>query len=178
MAGRPDRVRSLFDAAIQLEVVERTAFLAEACGADDELLREVESLLEAASDPSTQVRRGLDQLGLATEDAGLPFPSAVQPALETALAGHYEIEREIGRGGMATVFLARDLKHDRNVAIKVLDPKHAALAASERFQHEIKVTARLQHPNILTLLDSGSAGDLPYYVMRSRLPASPQMAPS
>src|SRR6476620_1117489 len=84
--------------------------------------------------------------------------------LQSALADRYRIERELGRGGMATVYLARDLRHDRDVAIKVLHPELGAVLGAERFLAEIKTTARLQHPHILPLLDSGDAGGL-YYVM-------------
>src|SRR6185436_2911435 len=73
--------------------------------------------------------------------------------------------RELGSGGMATVYLARDLKHDRKVAVKVLRPDLAASLGSERFFREIQVAARLQHPHILPLLDSGEAARLYYYVM-------------
>ena len=78
--------------------------------------------------------------------------------LSAALAGRYVIERELGRGGMATVFLARDLRHDRPVALKVLHPELAAALGAERFQREIRLAARLQHPHILTVHDSGEAG--------------------
>src|SRR6266567_2131985 len=85
--------------------------------------------------------------------------------LGAALAEHYAIERQIGAGGMATVYLARDLKHDRAVALKVLRPELAAVLGIERFLSEIRVTAQLQHPHILPLFDSGQAGGLIYYVM-------------
>jgi serine/threonine-protein kinase len=85
--------------------------------------------------------------------------------LNTALSGRYEIERELGRGGMATVYLARDLRHDRRVAVKVLDPELGAILGVERFLSEIRVTANLQHPHLLPLFDSGAAGGLLYYVM-------------
>ena len=96
--------------------------------------------------------------------------------LSAALAGRYTVERELGRGGMATVYLARDEKHDRNVAIKVLDPKIGAALGAERFLLEIKTTANLRHPHIVPLFDSGEvrlgptrAGEadetLLYYVM-------------
>jgi serine/threonine-protein kinase len=88
-----------------------------------------------------------------------------QAAVARALAGRYQLEREIGRGGMATVYLARDLKHDRDVAIKVLHPDLGAALGSDRFLSEIRTTARLQHPHILPLLDSGNADGLLYYVM-------------
>jgi len=83
-----------------------------------------------------------------------------------ALADRYVIEREIGAGGMATVYLARDLKHDRHVALKILDPDLAAVMGVERFLSEIRVTAHLQHPNLLPLFDSGeTASRSLFYVM-------------
>ena len=85
--------------------------------------------------------------------------------LSTALAGRYTLERHLGDGGMATVYLAHDLKHDRKVALKVLKPELAAILGGERFLNEIKVTANLQHPNILPLYDSGEADSSLYYVM-------------
>jgi serine/threonine-protein kinase len=78
--------------------------------------------------------------------------------LREALAGRYRIERELGRGGMATVYLARDLRHDRPVALKVLHPDLARSLGPDRFQREIRLAARLQHPHILTVLDSGAGG--------------------
>ena len=85
--------------------------------------------------------------------------------LNTDLANRYRIEREIGSGGMATVYLAADLRHHRKVALKVLHPELSAIVGSERFLAEIKTTANLQHPNILPLFDSGEAGGLLFYVM-------------
>jgi serine/threonine-protein kinase len=85
--------------------------------------------------------------------------------LKTALADRYAIDREIGSGGMATVYLARDLRHERQVAVKVLRPDLAVTLGPERFHREIKIAARLQHPHILPLLDSGEADDFLYYVM-------------
>ncbi|MCL7957924.1 MAG: protein kinase [marine benthic group bacterium] len=85
--------------------------------------------------------------------------------LHAALTGVYSLDRELGRGGMSTVFLARDLKHDRDVALKVLRPDLASAVGSDRFLREIKVTAALNHPHILPLLDSGSIDELVYYVM-------------
>jgi serine/threonine-protein kinase len=86
-------------------------------------------------------------------------------ALEAALAGRYAIERELGRGGMATVYLARDLRHDRPVALKVLHPELAATLGPERFQREIRLAARLQHPHILSVHDSGAAEALLWFTM-------------
>src|SRR5215831_12912966 len=85
--------------------------------------------------------------------------------LNTALIGRYTIEREIGAGGMATVFLARDLRHDRRVALKVLKPELGAVVGADRFLSEIRVTANLQHPNLLPLFDSGEVDGLLFYVM-------------
>ena len=86
-------------------------------------------------------------------------------SLNESLAGHYRIERELGAGGMATVYLADDLKHHRNVAVKVLRPEWAASIGADRFLREIAIAARLNHPHIVPLYDSGSVGDLLYYVM-------------
>src|SRR5216684_4711605 len=85
--------------------------------------------------------------------------------LRAALTGRYTIERELGRGGMATVYLAQDVKHRRRVAIKVLQSELAAALGSERFLREIKTAARLNHPHILPLHDSGEADGFLYYVM-------------
>jgi len=85
--------------------------------------------------------------------------------LTTALSDRYRLERELGQGGMAVVYLAEDLRHGRHVAIKVLHPELSAVLGGERFLAEIKVTANLQHPHILGLIDSGEADGLLYYVM-------------
>jgi serine/threonine-protein kinase len=85
--------------------------------------------------------------------------------LGSALSGRYTIDREIGQGGMATVYLAHDVRHDRNVALKVLRPELAAVVGGERFLAEIRTTANLQHPHILPLFDSGEADSFLYYVM-------------
>ncbi len=85
--------------------------------------------------------------------------------LQSALTGRYTIERELGRGGMATVYLARDLKHDRSVAVKVLRPELAATLGPERFVREITIAAGLSHPHIVPFLDSGEADGLLFYVM-------------
>ncbi|MHC4109355.1 MAG: protein kinase domain-containing protein, partial [Planctomycetota bacterium] len=100
-----------------------------------------------------------------------------------ALADRYRIERELGRGGMATVYLAEDLKHHRQVAIKVLKPELTASLGAERFLREITIAAKLHHPNILMLIDSGDADGFLYYVMpyvegeslRDRLTREPQL---
>lgn len=112
--------------------------------------------------------------------------------LQDGLAGTYTLEREVGRGGMATVFLAHDIKHDRSVALKVLHPEVAAALGAERFLREIRIAAHLQHPHILTLIDSGEiprqggmGPGLLYYVMayvegetlRARLTRTGKLSP-
>ncbi len=104
-------------------------------------------------------------------------------ALNAALPNHYVIDRELGRGGMALVYLARDTRHDRFVALKTLRPEIAIALGRERFLREIKLSARLQHPNILPVFDSGDAGGTLFYVMpfvegeslRDRLDREPQL---
>ena len=111
-----------------------------------------------------------------SESAGNP--------IAVALADRYRIERELGQGGMAIVYLAEDVRHHRRVAIKVLHPQLSAVIGSERFLKEIELTANLQHPHILPLFDSGEAGGLLYYVMpyvegetlRTRLDRERQLA--
>src|SRR5437762_3644305 len=98
-------------------------------------------------------------------------PSLMAPPLDpiaplrAALRGHYDIEREIGQGAFATVYLARDLKHERKVAVKVLHADPSSETGELRFIREIRLLARLQHPNILPLHDSGHVEALLYYVM-------------
>ena len=85
--------------------------------------------------------------------------------LQAAIADRYALDRELGRGGMATVYLARDLKHDRQVAMKVLRPQLGAVLGAERFQREIRIAAQLQHPNILPVYDSGANDDILWFTM-------------
>src|SRR5712691_5022773 len=85
--------------------------------------------------------------------------------LQSGLAGRYTLERELGHGGMATVYLARDAKHDRLVALKVLRPELAAALGPERFSREIMLAARLQHPHILSVYDSGEAAGQLWFTM-------------
>ena len=91
--------------------------------------------------------------------------SSILERLKAKLSDRYSIERELGQGGMATVFLATDVRHEREVAIKVLHPELSASIGGERFEREIKLAARLQHPHILGLYDSGETDNLLYYVM-------------
>ncbi|HIF20769.1 MAG TPA: serine/threonine protein kinase, partial [Gemmatimonadetes bacterium] len=122
-----------------------------------------------------QGRKGLAAFGVslklhALEGDLLPPPwnepmSDVSEPLREALAGRYRLEREVGRGGSATVYLSDDLKHGRQVALKVLRSEFAELVGRDRFLEEIQTTARLEHPHILSLYDSGEAAGYVFYVM-------------
>jgi len=85
--------------------------------------------------------------------------------LAAVLADRYRIESELGVGGMATVYLARDVRHDREVALKVLRPELAAVLGADRFLNEVRITARLDHPHIVTLIDSGESDGFLWYVL-------------
>src|SRR5688500_11969783 len=98
------------------------------------------------------------------ESPGRPDPNYFE-RIRDALAGRYTLEREIGRGGMAAVFLARDIRHGRDVAVKVLPPELANALGAERFLREIRTSAKLLHPHIIGLIDSGEADGLLYYIM-------------
>ena len=160
----PERWRevdAVLRGALLCEPAQRDAFVAYACGEDQALRREVASLL-AAHD-----RADDDFLEQPAADAfqGHSAPPPLVTRLVNALAGRYEIESELAHGGMASVYLARDVRHDRRVAIKVLREELAAAVGAERFLEEIRVTASLQHPSIVPLFDSGSADGLVWYVM-------------
>ena len=114
----------------------------------------------------------------------MSVPPAAPSRLAAALVDRYRLERELGQGGMATVYLAHDIKHERKVALKVLRPELAAAIGAERFLAEIRTTANLQHPHILPLFDSGHADGFLFYVMpyaegetlRGRLSREKQLA--
>ncbi len=168
-----DRVKELFWAALGRDPGERSAFLQEACGTNASLRAEVESLLAShergGSFTTTPLPRASRQVSM--------------DLLRGKSVGAYELMREIGHGGMATVFLARDRRHDRQVAVKILHPELAAALGPERFLREIRLTAQLQHPHILPLHDSGEADGFLFYVMpyvegeslRHRLMREPQL---
>src|SRR5688572_33390606 len=100
--------------------------------------------------------------------------SQLQERLNTGLAGRYTLERELGEGGMALVFLARDLRHERRVALKVLRPEISAEIGAERFLREIKMAAGPTHPHILPVYDSGQPDGLLFYVMPNMAARSPR----
>jgi eukaryotic-like serine/threonine-protein kinase len=156
----PD-IEQVLDRALELGPHDRAAFLDGACQGNPALRAEVERLLRAAE--------------RADGFLATPAPAYAAPLVErlaraevlppgTRLGG-YEIERELGHGGMATVWLAEDVRHHRRVAIKVLHPELSAVLGSGRFLKEIELTANLQHPHILPLFDSGEAAGHLYYVM-------------
>jgi Tol biopolymer transport system component len=151
----PERWRSvdaILQAALGRDPGERPAFVAEACGADAALRREVDSLLAA-----TPAEDFLERAPAGLADTGAH--------LAAALAGRFAVERELGHGGMATVYLAPDLQQRRPVALKVLHRELGALLGADRFLREIALTASLQHPHVLPLFESGEAAGLLYYVM-------------
>jgi serine/threonine-protein kinase len=147
-------IERLFDGALELPSAERAGWL-EAATPDDALRREVASMLAAHA----RVTGILDRAPVAGRDA------ALEARLREALADRYTLEREIGRGGMAVVFLAHERKHDRGVVLKVLRPDVAVLCGVRRFLSEVQLAARLSHPHILGLIDSGEVDGLLYYVM-------------
>ena len=158
----PERWRvidAILRAALSGDPAHRDAFVEQACGDDEEIRHEVASLLAAHDRTGAFLDRSAAEQFIGASGA------ALTARLATALAGRYQLEREIGRGGMATVHLALDLRHHRRVAIKVLREELAAAIGAERFLEEIRVTASLQHPHILPLFDSGSAQGLLWYVM-------------
>ncbi|MEO8563088.1 MAG: protein kinase [bacterium] len=158
----PERWRAV-DAILQAALVcdpeGRDVMIADACGSDLALRIEVASLLAAHTSGGDFLER------LTADTLGATASGALAERLATALEGRYAIEREIAHGGMARVYLARDLRHDRRVAIKVLREELSAAVGAERFLAEIRVTASLQHPHILPLFDSGSDAGLLWYAM-------------
>lgn len=147
------RVGELFDGALELDRGEREPWLRRQAPDDPDLRDEVMALVRAH-----------EREGGVLETS--PFDLEDLPArLERALAGRYDIVRELGRGGMAVVFLAWERKHDRRVVLKVLKPEIAVLYGADRFLREVQVAARLSHPHIIGFIDSGEADGLLYYVM-------------
>jgi eukaryotic-like serine/threonine-protein kinase len=150
------RVKEVFSAALERAPADRTAFLEEACGTVDAVVRrEIEALLAAH-----QASDGF----LETPAVVAPTPSHRELTEGQAL-GPYRVLRTLGYGGMATVYLARDERHHRSVALKVLHSDLAHALGAERFLREIEVAANLTHPHILPLHDSGEAAGVLYYVM-------------
>ena len=186
-------VTTLFERALEQEGAERARYLDEACGEQPALKAEVEALLARAVTPSfldagaLVVAAPLLEADGAVPDAARQLPEPLREVVrqltrdataaplspdggDTNGDSPYVLERNLARGGMATVYVARDVKHDRCVAVKVLDAELTERVRAERFVQEIRLTARLQHPHVLALLDSGvfESGALAgrsYYVM-------------
>jgi len=153
----------VFDQALEQPAAERLSFVDTICAGDEDLRAAVHRLLAATAAASSILDSPLtDHVApLAAFMQRRPRP---QPGLRF---GAYELIRELGQGGMATVYLARDHKHDRDVALKVLHPELAAMVGAERFLQEIRVTARLGHPHIITLIESGETDVFLWYVIPS-----------
>jgi len=152
------RLASLVDLLLDTPPSERAARIAELSAGDPARHVELERLLAECEREMT----------LLEQPAEARFVSLVGPELARfpeALAARYRLAREVGRGGMATVYLAHDLKHDRDVAIKVVHPAVAAALGAERFLREIAIVAQLRHPNIVPLFDSGEADGSLWFVM-------------
>ena len=156
-ASRWRSVQGVADAALDLPAEARAAYIEEACGDAPDLRDDVIRFLNACAH-AERVEGVLDS-------PALVFAAPLfTDALSIALSGRYTIERELGRGGMPRVYLARDVRHDRQVAIKVFE-SGIAHAGAERFLLEIRTAARLTHPHVLGVHDSGEADGLLYYVM-------------
>ncbi len=162
----------LVDDALQLPPEDREAFLQEQCGSVAERLARVRTLLAAC------LRVGDDEGFLAVDAAAFAEPlvrsveaqqsresSDAAPRVARALAGRYDFGREIGRGGNAVVYLAKDVRHGREVAVKVLHTSLDDRAQRARFFREVEVVARLRHPYVVSLIDSGEADGVLFYVM-------------
>jgi serine/threonine-protein kinase len=167
-SDRWQAISAIVDTALELPGDERAAFVARACRSPAERA-DVERLLAACENSEGFLDESAAMVAAPLIATPITSPARSGPAtmqrLRDALTDRYDIEREIGHGGMAIVFLARDVRHGRAVAIKVLRPELTAALAAERFLREIGTSARLTHPHILPLLDSGEAGELLYYVM-------------
>jgi Tol biopolymer transport system component len=149
---------SLVDTLLDTPPERRAALIAELSGGDVVRQSELENLLaECEREAPLLDRPAAERFGALFDDDVAPFPET--------LGKQYRLSGELGRGGMATVYLARDLKHGRDVAVKVVHPSLASAWGAERFLREIEIVAQLQHPNIVPLYDSGEANGSLYYVM-------------
>jgi len=154
-------IEQLLDEALDLAHEERAGWLDRSCSEDPGLRAEVEGLLGACEAAGSFLEEPAP-VAAAAMVTSVDVSEALEPGDRV---GSYEIIRELGRGGMATVYLALDGKHDRQVALKMIHPEIAAGLGSERFLREIHFTARLQHPHILSVFDSGAIDGRPWYTM-------------
>ena len=161
------RIQPLIDAVLDAPPDRWDVVARELSGGDDALYARLQALAaDCAKNHRLLDRPAAERFATLFDPDTSPIPETpLTDRLSAAVADRYRIERELGSGGMATVYLAQDLKHDRKVALKVLKPELAAVLGAERFVVEIKTTAALQHPQILPLFDSGTADGFLYYVM-------------
>jgi serine/threonine-protein kinase len=168
---RWQEIQHVLDGALDLAPASRAAYVSAACDADAELCDQVVRLLQGCA----QAERTAGVLASSAAAFAAPMladlrlldekrRTTLADTLRTALAGRYTIERTLGQGGMAVVFLARDLRHDRAVAVKVLARDLVAPSGVDHFLQEIRVTARLSHPHVLPVHDSGEVDGLLYFV--------------
>lgn len=163
---RWERVKTVFESAIDIPVSERSSFIDRQCGGDDELRREVESLLESHDDSGRFLEQPVPILKSFEFDR-TQAPGSQVP-MEGARIGAWQLVREIGRGGMGSVYLAlrADREFQKRVAIKLIRRGMESEQAIRRFRNERQILARLEHPNIARLIDGGRTEEgLPYYVM-------------
>ncbi|MBW8838384.1 MAG: serine/threonine protein kinase, partial [Gemmatimonadetes bacterium] len=161
------RIEPLIDAVLDAPPDRRDVVARELSGGDDAVYARLQGLAaECAKNHRLLDRPAAERFASLFDQDAVHLPEThLTDRLSAAVADRYRIERELGSGGMATVYLAQDIKHDRKVALKVLKPELAAVLGAERFVVEIKTTAALQHPQILPLFDSGTADGFLYYVM-------------
>jgi TolB-like protein/Flp pilus assembly protein TadD len=175
-AERWREIQQAVDGALDLPPEARAAYLDRACGADAALRESVARLLDAceraeradgllAAPASAFAAPVIAELAMRDAAVAAEQRAAQFDALRKALAGHYTIERELGRGGMAAVYLAHDIRHERQVAVKMVARDLVPRMGAERFLYEIRTAARLTHPHVLGVHDSGEADGLLYYVM-------------
>ena len=155
---RWSQLSSLLDTLLDTPPERRAQVIVELSGDDPVRRAELERLVAELGRESPLIDApAAERFGALFDDPAAGFPDV--------LADRYRLSREIGRGGMATVYLARDLKHGRDVAVKVVSPMLASALGGDRFLREIEIVANLRHPHIVPLFDSGNAGGAPYYVM-------------
>jgi eukaryotic-like serine/threonine-protein kinase len=158
--------KAIFLSALELSPEERASFVRKECGQNVVMFQEVESLLAASDEtPSSFDVPALVRLGVVGGDA-MSAEHDLMSALTRAVGDKYALERELGGGGMSRVFLATDRKLGRKIVIKVLSPGLAQEMSADRFAREVRLAAKLQHPNIVALVDADTCENLPYYTMQ------------
>ncbi|HJP85876.1 MAG TPA: protein kinase, partial [Gemmatimonadaceae bacterium] len=156
---RWSELAAVIDALLDAPIEGRAALIANLSAGDAARRAELERLLEECEmEPRLLTRSAPEIFAALFEHDHAEFPSG--------LRGRYEVLKDLGEGGMATVFLARDLKHKRDVAVKVVHPRVTSALAAGHFLREIEIVAQLQHPHIVPLYDSGEVDGSLYYVMR------------